>query len=119
MWPRSWAGSLTRAGQLQCPGAVKLSENCHLHSIGWAAENFAAAAHTRGRDGMANDQSPGSAETRAPQGPTDTRPRVARQFRQIVLWPIQLIAGKERRGRRESADALFERLGGGNWELVD
>ncbi|MFA5902198.1 MAG: hypothetical protein WC829_24155, partial [Hyphomicrobium sp.] len=44
-------------------------------------------------------------------------------FRQIVLWPIQLItdtavadtAGK----RRESSDVLFERLGGGNWELVD
>ncbi|MEI9899539.1 MAG: hypothetical protein WDN31_04680 [Hyphomicrobium sp.] len=37
-------------------------------------------------------------------------------FRQIVLWPIQLIAGV---GGGESPDVLFERLAGGNWELVD
>jgi hypothetical protein len=35
-----------------------------------------------------------------------------------VLWPIELIANAGGRGR-ESPDVLFERLGGGNWELVD
>jgi len=61
---------------------------------------------------MANDASP------APTGAQDAQARSVRHFRQIVLWPIQLITGKPK-GKRDSADALFERLGGGNWELVD
>jgi hypothetical protein len=61
---------------------------------------------------MPNDSSPASAAAR------ETQARAVRHFRQIVLWPIQLITGKSK-GKRESADALFERLGGGNWELVD
>lgn len=61
---------------------------------------------------MANDASP------VPAGAHDAQARTVRHFRQIVLWPIQLITGKAN-GKRDSADALFERLGGGNWELVD
>jgi hypothetical protein len=61
---------------------------------------------------MANDASPAQAVAR------DAQARTVRHFRQIVLWPIQLITGKAN-GKRDSADALFERLGGGNWELVD
>jgi hypothetical protein len=61
---------------------------------------------------MANDASP------VPAGAHDAQARTVRHFRQIVLWPIQLITGKAK-GKRDSADALFERLGGGNWELVD
>ncbi|MTD93711.1 hypothetical protein GIW81_05105 [Hyphomicrobium sp. xq] len=61
---------------------------------------------------MANDASP------VPAGAHDAQARTVRHFRQIVLWPIQLISGKAN-GKRDSADALFERLGGGNWELVD
>ena len=61
---------------------------------------------------MANDASP------VPAGAHEAQARTVRHFRQIVLWPIQLITGKAN-GKRDSADALFERLGGGNWELVD
>ena len=61
---------------------------------------------------MANDASP------VPAGAHDAQARSVRHFRQIVLWPIQLITGTAK-GKRDSADALFERLGGGNWELVD
>jgi hypothetical protein len=61
---------------------------------------------------MPNDSSPALAAAR------DAHARTVRHFRQIVLWPIQLITGHPK-GKRESADALFERLGGGNWELVD
>jgi hypothetical protein len=61
---------------------------------------------------MANDASP------VPAGAHEPQARTVRHFRQIVLWPIQLITGKAT-GKRDSADALFERLGGGNWELVD
>ena len=67
---------------------------------------------------MANDASLTPAAARAPRSNGDAQARVVRHFRQIVLWPIQLITGKPK-GKRESADALFERLGGGNWELVD
>lgn len=68
---------------------------------------------------MANDDIVPATILRAPQelGAPATN-RVARHFRQIVLWPIQLIANASGRGR-ESADVLFERLGGGDWELVD
>ncbi|MFA5900689.1 MAG: hypothetical protein WC829_16440, partial [Hyphomicrobium sp.] len=73
---------------------------------------------------MANDESaPATISCARPDVGAVSGARVARHFRQIVLWPIQLItdtavadtAGK----RRESSDVLFERLGGGNWELVD
>ncbi len=67
---------------------------------------------------MANDESAATAVTGARHGAGEAQPRAARHFRQIVLWPIQLIAGQPG-GRRESTDALFERLGGGNWALVD
>lgn len=68
---------------------------------------------------MANDESVPAAMLRAPQPlSAPAADRIVRHFRQIVLWPIQLIANSSGRGR-ESADALFERLGGGDWELVD
>ncbi len=68
---------------------------------------------------MANDDSVQATMVRAPEEPGAAGgARVARQFRQIVLWPIELIAPPAGRGR-ESPDVLFERLGGGNWELVD
>jgi hypothetical protein len=56
----------------------------------------------------ARDPKPEAAE---PQG------RVARHFRQIVLWPIQILAAKK--DGREAADVLFERLADGRWTLVD
>jgi hypothetical protein len=50
--------------------------------------------------------------------PAEGQARSVRHFRQIVLWPIQIsTAGKG--SRRESAEALFERLGGDAWTLVD
>jgi hypothetical protein len=50
--------------------------------------------------------------------PADGQVRSVRHFRQIVLWPIQIsTAGKG--SRRETADALFERLAGEAWTLVD
>lgn len=68
---------------------------------------------------MANDDSVQATMVRAPgEASVSAGARVARQFRQIVLWPIELIAPPAGRGR-ESPDVLFERLGGGNWELVD
>lgn len=68
---------------------------------------------------MANDESVPAAMLRGPQELSATAGnRIARHFRQIVLWPIQLIADSGARGR-ESPDVLFERLGAGNWELVD
>ena len=48
----------------------------------------------------------------------ESQPRVARHFRQIVLWPIQVLRTKKD-GRRETADAQFERLADGHWDLVD
>jgi hypothetical protein len=68
---------------------------------------------------MANDESVPATILHAPQEAiAPPSARKVRQFRQIVLWPIQLIAAADGRGR-ESPDVLFERLGGGNWELVD
>lgn len=68
---------------------------------------------------MANDHSAPGAITCAPEAVTGPgAARIVRQFRQIVLWPIQLITQPTDR-RRESPDVLFERLGGGNWQLVD
>jgi hypothetical protein len=67
---------------------------------------------------MANDESVSAAAARNRQEGGEGSARVVRHFRQIVLWPIQLIAAPTDR-RRESPDVLFERLGGGNWELVD
>lgn len=68
---------------------------------------------------MANDESAPAAMLYAPEDLSAASPaRTVRHFRQIVLWPIELITGPSGRGR-ESPDVLFERLGGGNWELVD
>ena len=50
--------------------------------------------------------------------PADGPVRSVRHFRQIVLWPIQISTAKKG-SRRESAEALFERLGGDAWALVD
>jgi hypothetical protein len=58
-------------------------------------------------------------DTRAATGDaTDPHVPVARHCRHIVLWPIQILTARKG-GRRETADALFERLAGGNWALVD
>jgi hypothetical protein len=68
---------------------------------------------------MANDESVPATTLRAQKTVTSHPGSLtAKQFRQIVLWPIELIANAGGRGR-ESPDVLFERLGGGNWELVD
>lgn len=67
---------------------------------------------------MANDESISAAELHARQGFGEAQRKVVRDFLQIVLWPIQLIADKPGH-RRASADASFERLGGGSWALVD
>lgn len=68
---------------------------------------------------MANDESVPATILRAPQEATQASGgRAVRHFRQIVLWPIQLITAPND-SRRESPDVMFERLGGGNWELVD
>jgi len=67
---------------------------------------------------MANDESAPATMVREPLAAGAASPRLVRHFRQIVLWPIQLIAAESNK-RRESPDVLFERLGGGNWELVD
>jgi hypothetical protein len=58
------------------------------------------------------------AESVRPSLSADGQVRSVRHFRQIVLWPIQIsTAGKA--SRRESAEALFERLAGDAWALVD
>lgn len=68
---------------------------------------------------MANDESVQATTLRAQETVTSYPGSLtAKHFRQIVLWPIELIANAGGRGR-ESPDVLFERLGGGNWELVD
>lgn len=67
---------------------------------------------------MANDESVPAAMARARHETGETSARVVRHFRQIVLWPIQLLTAPSR-GSRESPDVLFERLGAGHWELVD
>ncbi|MFN3623046.1 MAG: hypothetical protein ACK4TP_03205 [Hyphomicrobium sp.] len=68
---------------------------------------------------MANDESVPATILHAPQElSAPAVARVVRHFRQIVLWPIELIANSAGK-KRESPDVLFERLGGGNWELVD
>jgi hypothetical protein len=68
---------------------------------------------------MANDESVPAAMARAPEVSAAVGgARLARHFRQIVLWPIQLITTPGGRGSK-SPETLFEQLGGGNWELVD
>ena len=67
---------------------------------------------------MANDESAPATMTHA-RRQTEDAGRVARHFRQIVLWPIELIAGGKTAESREAPDVLFERLGAGHWELVD
>lgn len=62
---------------------------------------------------MLDTDRPAATESRA-----EPAPLVARHCRHIVLWPIQLLTPR-RTGHREPADALFERLAGGNWALVD
>lgn len=67
---------------------------------------------------MPNDESVSAAVAHARLDAGEAQTRIVRHFRQIVLWPIQLIAAAPG-SRRESADAQFERLSGGNWALVD
>jgi hypothetical protein len=70
---------------------------------------------------MANDEvlPAAMALARTPETDNSTAPaRVARHFRQIVLWPIEIGAAVSGM-RREGVDALFERLGGDAWALVD
>lgn len=42
--------------------------------------------------------------------------RIVRQFRQIVLWPLQLVDGS---GARGQADELLQKASGGVWQLVE
>ena len=42
--------------------------------------------------------------------------RIVRQFRQIVLWPLQLV-GSARNGMQ--ADELMQKASGGVWQLVE
>ena len=68
---------------------------------------------------MPNDESVsavGGVHARPDAG--EAQARVVRHFRQIVLWPIQLIASSpDARGAR--TEALFARHSAGNWALVD
>ena len=68
---------------------------------------------------MPNDESVsavGGVHARPDAG--EAQARVVRHFRQIVLWPIQLIASSPD-ARGASTEALFARHGAGNWALVD
>jgi hypothetical protein len=49
---------------------------------------------------------------------SDAQEATARQFRHIVLWPIQILAARKSK-RHETAEAMFERLAGSQWSLVD
>ena len=67
---------------------------------------------------MPNDESVSAAVAHARLDAGEAQTRIVRHFRQIVLWPIQLIAAAPG-SRRESADAQFERLSGGKLGMVD
>src|SRR4029078_13205063 len=67
---------------------------------------------------MPNDENVSASVAHARLDACEAQARVVRHFRQIVLWPIQLIAAAPGR-RRERAEHMFARLGAGNWALVD
>ncbi len=67
---------------------------------------------------MANDQYAPASLAGVGRDGNLPQSQVVRHFRQIVLWPIQLIAPAPG-SRGESADTLFERLGASSWALVD